>query len=195
MESGFTTPGQASHLPELPEEMWQAIRDCLPMEDWVNCTLVSGDFHDRFWGGVRVHTQSELDEALLRHGLRLIVIEGPHLTMAAPQVQGTPIIVGNDVSVSAGRVYVRDNVRVTASGAAHVHATGQGRVTAHGQAYVFADGQAEVTAHGDVEVNANDQAQVEAHDRVFVLASDRTRVTAHDEAVVNAGEEVRVVYA
>ncbi|MEV6682277.1 hypothetical protein AB0N09_36265 [Streptomyces erythrochromogenes] len=200
MENGFTAARQAFDLPELPEEIWGEIGRCLSMTDLANLALVNEEFHGRFWGGIAVHDQDELDQALRLHGVWFIVIESGGLIVSVPQVQGTPVIAANDVTVVAGRVHVRDSVHVTATGDAQICADGRGQVTADGQAMVSAHDQATVTAHGQARVTAHHQAtvlaqgraRVTAHDRTTVLADGQAQVTAHDQATVLAQGRARV---
>ncbi|MEV6683602.1 hypothetical protein AB0N09_43225 [Streptomyces erythrochromogenes] len=201
MENGPDAPDTAAapgaadeppHLPELPPEIWGEIGRCLSMKDLAALARADKELHDRFWGGVTVHTQDELDEALQRHGLWFIVIEGGGLTMSAPQVEETPVIAVTDVLVTAGEVHARDGIHITATGSAQVGADGQAQVTAYDQVHVFAFGQSVVTAYDQAHVSAHEQAYVTAHGHASVSAYTQTQVAAHEHATVNAFGQAHV---
>ncbi|MEV6681704.1 F-box protein [Streptomyces erythrochromogenes] len=179
--------------PELPHEMWDEVQSCLSLSDFLHLSQVNHALHSQLHK-VEVQTQEQLDAALTMPDLNLILVTGDDLQLTAEPVGGAWIITTAPITVMAGRIHVRERVRVTASGTAHVTAHNQAtvlayyqaRVTAHDQAEVRVDGRAQVVAHDDCQVWACGEAEVIAYGRTGVTTWAHTRVTAHDQATVVA---------
>ncbi|MEV6683504.1 F-box protein [Streptomyces erythrochromogenes] len=183
MEAG-TTLEEHGTCPELPSELWDQIWDCVPMSDLLRLSQVNHDFHQRL-DKVEAANQAELTAALTTPNLTLIVVTGDNLRLDPEPVSGAYVVTTRDIAITAGRVHVRENVHVTATGNAWVHATGQARVTAADIAHVFAHGHTQVTAYGLASVRAQDQVRVTAHGDSVVEAHGNAQVTAHGQVDVS----------
>ncbi|MEV6681955.1 hypothetical protein AB0N09_34540 [Streptomyces erythrochromogenes] len=179
--------------PEVPEQMWQQAERCVPMGARARVTGLGRALRERYWGGVVVRTQAELDEALRAWDVCLIVVAEPGLEVSRPSVGGAPIMAEADLRVTVeGRVHTRGDVHVVASGGAQVWAEGRAEVTAWDHGYVCARDRARVTAHGRVGVEAHDRAVVHADGSTTVHADGEAHVTASGAARVRAAGRARV---
>ncbi|MEV6681737.1 F-box protein [Streptomyces erythrochromogenes] len=209
----FTVPDHASDLTELPDEIWNEIGRCLPMEDLVRLTRVNQALHELFkdqifapefdfallpdgvWEAITENlSQKELaDLTALNRQLRYqysggVTVQTQDELEEALSLEDVWFIVieGAGLTMSAHQV---QNAPVIAMNdlhvsLGHVHAVADVSITATGQACVHAGGIARVTARQQAFIIATDQAQVTAYDQVYVSARGQAQVATNDGAHV-----------